>query len=312
MIIHSASWITVSRDTGDIAPVFRRAFAAQKPVAKATLEITALGVYEAELNGRRVGDFVLAPGWTSYASRLQVQTYDVTSLLASGENDLRVTVGRGWFRSRMPGWFDDPDVRARQAQPCGLIAALAVEYADGTEETLVTDESWQWAESPVRYSEIYDGETCDARIIPGDCPCGRKHRRIDRSAVVILLQIYHADEAAAELQVNIDLHDTNYFLGGAVSPYRRYAASGTLSRFRGFMQTVEADYLAGVPIDWANFIASLNSRLGYLQHFREASATGKILATAPKICNLLDFAPNYTKATFNTKYYEQVSLFRAA
>ena len=168
MIIHSASWITVSRDTGDIAPVFRRAFAAQKPVAKATLEITALGVYEAELNGRRVGDFVLAPGWTSYASRLQVQTYDVTSLLASGENDLRVTVGRGWFRSRMPGWFDDPDIRARQAQPCGLIAALTAVYADGTEQTFVTDENWQWAESPVRHSEIYDGETCDARVIPED------------------------------------------------------------------------------------------------------------------------------------------------
>ena len=83
MIIHSASWITVSRDTGDIAPVFRRAFATDRPIAKATLEITSLGVYEAELNGRRIGDFVLAPGWTSYASRLQVQTYDVTSLLAS-------------------------------------------------------------------------------------------------------------------------------------------------------------------------------------------------------------------------------------
>ena len=167
MQIHSASWITVSRDTGDIVPVFRRAFAAKKPVSKATLEITALGVYEATLNGCRIGNEVLAPGWTSYTTRLQVQTYDVTALLAK-ENDLRVTVGRGWFRSRMPGWFDDKDVRARYDQPCGPIASLTLAFADGTEEIILTDPSWQWAESPVRFSEIYDGEIFDARVEPGD------------------------------------------------------------------------------------------------------------------------------------------------
>ena len=61
--------------------MFRRRFLAEKEILSAALEITALGVYEAELNGRRVGDFVLAPGWTSYDHRLQVQTYDVTELL---------------------------------------------------------------------------------------------------------------------------------------------------------------------------------------------------------------------------------------
>ncbi len=81
MEIRNSSWITVSRETGDTAPVFRRVFAAGKAVERAELEITALGIYEAELNGQRICDYVLAPGWTSYPHRLQVQTYDVTGRL---------------------------------------------------------------------------------------------------------------------------------------------------------------------------------------------------------------------------------------
>ena len=170
MNITQSTWITVSKDTGDIAPVFRRAFAAKQAVRKATLEITALGVYEAELNGLRVGDFVLAPGWTSYQHRLQVQTYDVTDLLGA-ENDLRVTVGRGWFRSPMPGWMDSEDKQRRYHQPCGLIARLTLHFSDGSEQVISTDDTWEWAEGPVRFSEIYDGERYDARIAPESWQC---------------------------------------------------------------------------------------------------------------------------------------------
>ena len=138
MEIRKSSWITVSRDTGDVCPVFRRVFAAKKAMKKAELEITALGVYKAEINGIRVSSYVLAPGWTSYDHRLQVQTYDVTALL-SADNDLRVTVGRGWFRSPMPGWMDSEDKKRRLGQPCGLIARLQLTYADGTVETICTD-----------------------------------------------------------------------------------------------------------------------------------------------------------------------------
>ena len=112
MEIKGSNWITVSQDTGDVCPVFRRKWTAEKPIKKAELEITALGVYEAEINGQRVSDDVLAPGWTSYDHRLQVQTYDVTGLLQK-ENDLRVTVGRGWFRSPMPGWLNSEDKQRR-------------------------------------------------------------------------------------------------------------------------------------------------------------------------------------------------------
>ena len=166
MDIKTSSWIT-ARDTGDVCPVFRRQFATEKAIDKAELKITALGVYEAEINGQRVGDFVLAPGWTSYDHRLQAQTYDVTALLQK-ENDLRVTVGRGWFRSPMPGWLNSQDKQRRLEQPCGLIALLQITYSDGTEKTVSTDESWHWAKSRVLFSEIYDGETCDARIEPAD------------------------------------------------------------------------------------------------------------------------------------------------
>ena len=167
MEIKNSAWITVSQDTGDICPVFRKRFAAKKKIEKAELQITVLGVYHAEINGRRVGDFVLAPGWTSYTHRLQVQTYDVTALLQK-ENDLRVTVGRGWFRSPIPGWLNSEDKQRRLNQPCGLIASLRICYADGTKETVPTEENWQWAKSRILFSEIYDGETCDARIEPGD------------------------------------------------------------------------------------------------------------------------------------------------
>ncbi len=167
MNIKTSAWITVSQNTGDICPVFKKLFAPEKEIEKAELQITALGIYHAEINGQRISDFVLAPGWTSYDHRLQVQTYDVTALLQK-ENDLRVTVGRGWFRSPMPGWLNSEDKQRRMAQPCGLIASLHIYYADGTEETILTDETWQWAKSRILFSEIYDGETCDARIVPAD------------------------------------------------------------------------------------------------------------------------------------------------
>lgn len=95
-ILEHASWIYPSEDIGEICPVFRKHFTA-RPGAAAKLEITAFGVYEAFLNGQRIGNFFLAPGWTSYPTRLQVQTYDLTALLRE-ENELTVTLGKGLVR----------------------------------------------------------------------------------------------------------------------------------------------------------------------------------------------------------------------
>ena len=158
---YQANWITVNQDTGDVCPVFRKTWKNCKTVKKAILALTALGIYEAELNGKRISDYVLAPGWTAYENRLQVQTYDVTDLLEE-ENTLTVTVGRGWFRSPMPGWMESEDKSRRYNQPCGILGSLDLSCFDDSKETIVTDESWQWGESPVRFSEIYDGEHYDA------------------------------------------------------------------------------------------------------------------------------------------------------
>ncbi|MCI5649389.1 MAG: glycoside hydrolase family 78 protein [Fusicatenibacter sp.] len=162
----NASWIRPAEDLGDVCPVFFKSFALCKPLAKATLHITALGVYEASLNGNRIGEFILAPGWTSYKKRLQYQEYDVTGLL-SDQNTLSVVVGKGWYRGRIPGWTGSKVQQQLSQAPAGLLAELTLSYTDGTTEQLVTDNSWLTDESPVRFSEIYDGETYDATILPG-------------------------------------------------------------------------------------------------------------------------------------------------
>lgn len=138
MKISSASWIALSEAPSAAAPVFRRVFACGKAVRAASLEVTCDGVYEAVLNGKRVGRFILAPGWTEYRKRLQVQTYDVKNLLEK-DNILEVTVGSGWYRRTNAPWTgtQNPD----EFLPAMMIASLHIVYADGAEETILTDES---------------------------------------------------------------------------------------------------------------------------------------------------------------------------
>lgn len=161
----SANWIKPAADTGDVAPVYGKQFTLSGEVREARLSITALGVYEAALNGKRVGDFILAPGWTSYYKRLQYQEYDVTGLL-TGDNLLTVTVGKGWYRSPMPGWQGSSWQEGLRQRPAGLLAQLTLTYQDGNQETILSDESWTVSESRVRFSEIYNGEIYDASFEP--------------------------------------------------------------------------------------------------------------------------------------------------
>lgn len=163
MNIQRASFIASSTDMGTVCPVFRKTFSVHKKIKHAFLEISSLGVYEAFLNESRVGEFLLAPGWTSYRKRLQVQSCDVTKLVQN-ENTLTVTVGNGWCVGRL-AWTDESRF---WADAPALIACLTLEYEDGTTEEMKTDESWQCAESPVRFSELYDGENYDARITPAN------------------------------------------------------------------------------------------------------------------------------------------------
>lgn len=160
-----AEWICTSELKKHVCPVFLRKWNNNgKEIRKATLYVTALGTYEARLNGERVSDYVLAPGWTAYEKRLQYQEYDITDLLKE-ENELTVTVGKGWFRSPMPGFGDARDCVLRTERPCGIFAEIHLEYKDGSQDIIPTDTKWMWGDSPVLFSEIYDGEVFDAAFI---------------------------------------------------------------------------------------------------------------------------------------------------
>ncbi len=119
---------------------------------KATLRATALGLYFAELNGVRVGDRYLTPGWTSYNKMLQVQEYDVSAMLKDGENVLTLTVGEGWFCSGVT-WEKKRDLYGEQSAVCADLIL--------SDKIISTDESWTARESVIRESGIYDGETQD-------------------------------------------------------------------------------------------------------------------------------------------------------
>src|SRR5262249_22304017 len=121
------------------SPLLRREFDVRPGVAFARLYVTALGVYEAQLNGRVAGDHVLAPGWTSYAHRLRYQTFDVTDLLHEGRNAIGALLGDGWFRGRF-GF--DGGRRNIYGDRLALLAQLEITYADGMTEHFVTDETW--------------------------------------------------------------------------------------------------------------------------------------------------------------------------
>ena len=160
------TWICPANDLGDPAAVFGTSFVFEKKITHANLTITAMGVYEARLNGRRVGQFVMAPGWTSYHKRLQYQEYDITDLLTNGKNEIEVTVGKGWYRSPLPGWLDCAYQDELRSRPCGLAAQITLTFEDGSSKILSTDESWKVSDGPVRFSEIYDGEIYDSAKTP--------------------------------------------------------------------------------------------------------------------------------------------------
>lgn len=160
----NGKWIKSQEDFGDVVPLFSRDFAFDKEILSATLYITALGVYEASLNGSRISDYVFAPGWTSYKTRLQYQEYDVTSLLKA-ENHLEVLVGKGWYRGRF-GWENSKVQKEYRKSPAGLIGQLEVQFKDGTNITITTDESWIAQESMIRFADFFDGEVYDATFLP--------------------------------------------------------------------------------------------------------------------------------------------------
>jgi alpha-L-rhamnosidase len=143
------------------SPLLRREFDVLPGVTGARLYITALGVYEAQINGSVVGDHVLAPGWTSYNHRLLYQVFDVTGLLRVGRNAIGAMLGDGWYRGRLGFGGGRRNIYGERL---ALLAQLEISYADGTTTRIVSDESWRAARGPILASDLYDGETYDARL----------------------------------------------------------------------------------------------------------------------------------------------------
>ncbi|WP_089839821.1 family 78 glycoside hydrolase catalytic domain [Granulicella pectinivorans] len=148
----------------DDVSLLRKEFPLAENIRSARLSVTALGAYEAFVNGKSVSpDGLLAPGWTDFHKRVLYQTYDVTSLLNKGPNAIGVTLGGGWYSSPMTwaGFRYTPGPNLLRAQ-------LDVTLADGTHQIIATDPSWVTAPAPITFSEIYGGESYDARLVqPG-------------------------------------------------------------------------------------------------------------------------------------------------
>ncbi|WP_244208940.1 alpha-L-rhamnosidase [Paenibacillus ferrarius] len=161
----TAQWITPDAafiDPQDKAAFYlRKTFAVQKQIHKAMIYATSLGLYELELNGARVGNLEFTPGWTSYRHRLQVQAYEVTdSLLQEGSNTIGAVLANGWYKGNL-AWKDQHNIFGDRR---ALLLQLHIDYADGTSEVIVSDDSWRASTGAIRMSELYHGETYEAAL----------------------------------------------------------------------------------------------------------------------------------------------------
>jgi alpha-L-rhamnosidase len=157
-----AQWIEpgyAEPETNRPSPLFRKEFTTAKKVRSATAYITAHGLYEASINGKRIGDSYLTPGWTSYNKRLQYQMYDVANLLSQGNNAIGVTLGSGWYRGYL-AWSNNKNSYGKDI---ALLFQLDITCTDGTTASIVSDGTWKSSTGSILNSEIYHGETIDAR-----------------------------------------------------------------------------------------------------------------------------------------------------
>jgi alpha-L-rhamnosidase len=146
------------------APLFRKEFALDKKIVRARACVSGLGYYELHLNGQRVGDHDLDPGWTTYSKRVLYSTYDVTRQLQRGRNALGIMLGNGWYNPLPLGLWGRIKVGGVlvTGEPCAVVQ-LRIEFTDGKEQTIATDESWRAGDGPVLRNSVYLGEVYDAR-----------------------------------------------------------------------------------------------------------------------------------------------------
>ncbi|MFC7622221.1 family 78 glycoside hydrolase catalytic domain [Microlunatus sp. GCM10028923] len=157
----------------DPAPIVFTTAEIAGEITSARLYVTALGWYRFAINGTRVGDEELAPGWTAYHGRLRYQSFDVTELLTSGENRFQAVLGNGWFRGQM-SWDMH---RAHYGDKLALLAQLEITKADGSTQVIKSDETWQSCASGILADDFYDGQRTDLSI-PLD-PAGKEAKSVE-------------------------------------------------------------------------------------------------------------------------------------
>lgn len=163
-----ADWIQADIDEdlsrSQPCPFLRKEFKLQQEVKSARAYVTCLGLYELQINGQKVGDQVLTPGWTSYNKRLQYQTFDITALLSKGNNAIGAVLGDGWYRG-----YSSWDMRRNfYGSQLALLLQIHITYSDGSTEIIGSDKTWKAATGPILASDLYNGEIYDARLeMPG-------------------------------------------------------------------------------------------------------------------------------------------------
>ncbi len=158
-----ANWIRLGQEPDNLvsrpSQYFRKEFSLVKKIKTARVYVTALGLYELRLNGKKVGNDLFTPGWTSYKTRIQYQTYDVTSMIGS-KNTIGAILADGWYR----GNIGFKGQRSYYGEKSALLAQLEITYTDGTGEVISTDSNWKATTGPILESDIYNGESYDARL----------------------------------------------------------------------------------------------------------------------------------------------------
>jgi len=141
--------------------LLRKEFGISEEIESARVYVTSLGMYELHINGKKVGDALFTPGWTAYNKRLQFQTYDVTEMLKQGSNAIGAVLGAGWYKGDLAGWIGRRNVYGDKT---ALLLQMNVLFKDGSESVIVSDDEWKSSDGPILYSELYHGETYDARL----------------------------------------------------------------------------------------------------------------------------------------------------
>lgn len=227
----------------DSVKSLRHEFNVTKAVKSARIYSTALGAYELFLNGKRVSEDVLAPGWTDYRERVIYQIYDVTSQIKSGPNAMGALLAPGWYSTPLE-WFQQPNNYGDT--PPSLRAQLRIEFTDGTVDWVNTDAQWQATPSYITSSEIYDGESQDSRLIQPnwdtasfDAKPWKKAQIVEPKEVPIVAQAFQpirvertvAAKAISQPKPGVYVYDFGQNLAG-VERVRLHGTAGTVVRLR--------------------------------------------------------------------------------